>query len=296
MHIESLRNFYNVATLKSISKVASRTHITQSALSQQLLKLENELDIPLLERSNKGVELTKEGELLLKHFKTIIGAYDRIIEDISAIKNDKNNFIISSSSSSIDSTVLKIIIKLKEKYSNCSFKINTLDYNNVELELSNNLSDVALTYDSIEKESITSLKIGRSELVFVSNPKLNLTGTATIEDLFKYNFILLSDGPDIKTTLNNALISKGYTIHDLNTVFTANSIDIAKHAVFESETISLLPIYCVEGPISTGGINRFTIPEFSFFYDIFLSYNNENYKQSKLLLDDFKKVAKQILR
>ena len=58
MRISSLRYFYEVAQLKSISKVSKDLHISQPALSHQLFKLEKELGVTLFERSNRGVELT----------------------------------------------------------------------------------------------------------------------------------------------------------------------------------------------------------------------------------------------
>ena len=67
MHIECFAYFYKVAMAKSISKVASSSHISQSALSQQIQKLEESLDQKLLIRSNKGVELTEVGNIVLKY-------------------------------------------------------------------------------------------------------------------------------------------------------------------------------------------------------------------------------------
>lgn len=66
MHIEYFDYFYQVAKLRSISKVAKQIHISQSALSQQIQKLEDSLGFTLLERSNKGVVLTDMGEVVLK--------------------------------------------------------------------------------------------------------------------------------------------------------------------------------------------------------------------------------------
>ena len=69
MHIDSLNYFYQVANSKSISTVAKNSHISQSALSQQIAKLENKLNVKLFTRTNKGVSLTPEGEILFKYLK-----------------------------------------------------------------------------------------------------------------------------------------------------------------------------------------------------------------------------------
>ncbi|MCT8978618.1 LysR family transcriptional regulator [Clostridium sp. CX1] len=297
MNIQSLKNFYDVATLRSISKVALLSHISQSALSQQLLRLEEELGVQLLERSNKGVELTKEGQLILKHVKTIIKAYERIIDDISIIKRNKDStFAISSPSSSINSVMLKAIINLKDKYKNYSFKLTSMIGNSIESELDNDFADIILTYEAAEREDIVSLKVGSDELVFVTNPEIDLKGPLSFEDIFKYSFILLKDGPDIKRLLHLALASQGYDIDDLNIVFTANSIDIGKNSVYGAPTISLLPKISVEKDISSGLMKEIKIKGASFNYEVFLSFKHETYKHLKSLIDDFKKQAKSLFK
>ena len=67
MRISSLRYFYEVAQLKSISKISNNLHISQPALSHQISKLEKYLGVKLLERSNTGVELTTKGQVMYKY-------------------------------------------------------------------------------------------------------------------------------------------------------------------------------------------------------------------------------------
>ena len=58
--------FLKVVETGSISKAANELFISQPALSQQLKKLEKEFNAKLFTRSNKGIELTKEGKLITK--------------------------------------------------------------------------------------------------------------------------------------------------------------------------------------------------------------------------------------
>lgn len=60
--------FISVSTTKSIAKSAQKLYVSQSAISKQITLLEKEFGIILFERTNKGVELTKAGALLLDHF------------------------------------------------------------------------------------------------------------------------------------------------------------------------------------------------------------------------------------
>jgi DNA-binding transcriptional LysR family regulator len=64
MDWNKLRTFYHVASVGSFSKAAESLNITQSALSRQVLDLEYSLKKTLFFRRPRGLELTKEGEIL----------------------------------------------------------------------------------------------------------------------------------------------------------------------------------------------------------------------------------------
>lgn len=62
MQIEQLRYFCMIVEQKTFSEAAFLLHISQSSLSKQVMKLEQELDTVLFNRSRRQVSLTKEGQ------------------------------------------------------------------------------------------------------------------------------------------------------------------------------------------------------------------------------------------
>ena len=64
------RIFYATAMAGNISKAAEELFISQPAISQSIKKLEQSLDTTLFVRNSRGVQLTKEGELLFSHVKS----------------------------------------------------------------------------------------------------------------------------------------------------------------------------------------------------------------------------------
>lgn len=69
MNLEQIRFFITVVDTGSLSKAAEVLHKTQPAISIALKKLEESLGVPLLSRSKYRLELTPEGEKLLRHFR-----------------------------------------------------------------------------------------------------------------------------------------------------------------------------------------------------------------------------------
>ena len=78
MNITYLRSFYTTVKFNSISKAAKDMHLTQPGLSMQLQSLENEIGTKLLNRSNKGVELTEEGKVVYEYAGTMISLADNL--------------------------------------------------------------------------------------------------------------------------------------------------------------------------------------------------------------------------
>lgn len=74
MDLRQLRVFETVARLGSFTRAAEELHVAQSAVSISIRKLEEELALILLNRLEKKVSLTTEGEALLAHARQILEA------------------------------------------------------------------------------------------------------------------------------------------------------------------------------------------------------------------------------
>lgn len=72
MELHQLRYFLAVARERNFSRAAARCRVAQPSLSQQIQKLENELEERLFERTKREVSLTPAGELLLTHAERVL--------------------------------------------------------------------------------------------------------------------------------------------------------------------------------------------------------------------------------
>jgi DNA-binding transcriptional LysR family regulator len=77
MELRQLRYFVTLAEELHFGRAAEREHIVQSALSQQLQRLERELGVRLLERSTHHVSVTAAGAVFLTEARQILAHADR---------------------------------------------------------------------------------------------------------------------------------------------------------------------------------------------------------------------------
>lgn len=83
MKLKDLKYLVALATYQHFGKAAEACFVSQPALSMQIMKLEESLGIPLLERTNKSVQLTDHGKAIVERARLILAQVD----DVKAIAN-----------------------------------------------------------------------------------------------------------------------------------------------------------------------------------------------------------------
>jgi len=84
MELRRLRYFCAVAEELHFGRAAERVHVVQSAVSQQLKLLEEELGFALLERSRHGVKLTLQGSVFLPEARAILSRVEAGMQRLRA--------------------------------------------------------------------------------------------------------------------------------------------------------------------------------------------------------------------
>ena len=89
MNIEQMKYVIEIAKEGSISKAAKKLHLSASAISQSIAQLEEELAIPIFERSQKGMEPTKEGRLIISKSFEIVQKVLELENELESQKMEK---------------------------------------------------------------------------------------------------------------------------------------------------------------------------------------------------------------
>ncbi|MFU8863527.1 MAG: LysR family transcriptional regulator [Rhodobacterales bacterium] len=79
LDITTLRSFVAVADLGGVTRAAGHLHLTQSAVSMQLKRLEEVLGLNLLDRTNRSIGLTSAGQQLLGYARRMVDMNDEVM-------------------------------------------------------------------------------------------------------------------------------------------------------------------------------------------------------------------------
>ena len=83
LDLAALRALAAIADFGGVTRAAHVLNLTQSAVSMQIKRLEDALDLTLLDRSGRGVSLTGEGEQLLAYARRILALNDEAVERLT---------------------------------------------------------------------------------------------------------------------------------------------------------------------------------------------------------------------
>ena len=84
LDVTTLRSFVAVAEHGGVTRAAGVLHLTQSAVSMQLKRLEELLDLSLFDRSGRRIALTAAGEQLLSYARRMVALNDEVVNRLTA--------------------------------------------------------------------------------------------------------------------------------------------------------------------------------------------------------------------
>jgi DNA-binding transcriptional LysR family regulator len=85
IQLASLRGFESAGRLMSFTSAAQELNLTQSSVSRQVATLEREVGKPLFVRKTRALELTADGERLLRAVRQALAAIDRTVDEVRGL-------------------------------------------------------------------------------------------------------------------------------------------------------------------------------------------------------------------
>ncbi|MFP5527205.1 LysR family transcriptional regulator [Peptococcus simiae] len=128
----------------SMSAAAEELNCTQSAVTQMMNSLENELGFEVLKRTNRGIVLTKSGEMIMPFIEEASSALSALLKEAHKISSDSIPVIRIGTHASISHAFMfDLISSYQEIHPYVKFEIN-IGSTSLGTDLKNNIIDMSI--------------------------------------------------------------------------------------------------------------------------------------------------------
>lgn len=151
MEIRVLKYFYVVAKEENITRAAALLHISQPALSRQLMQLEEELGVTLFRRSRHRIVLTEEGKLLARRAQEMMALMEKTEKELRGVEENVSGELAIGCGETKNLAFLAQKMKsFRQKYPEVNFQIQTANANVVKEQMERGILDFGLLLEPVE--------------------------------------------------------------------------------------------------------------------------------------------------
>jgi DNA-binding transcriptional LysR family regulator len=161
-----LEAFVEVVRRGSFSAAAQNLHLSQSALSQRVLNLEDELGTALLVRRSGGISLTPAGEVLLRYCLTKNELESEVLSEVSSTQKQIAGALrIGAFSSVVRSILMPALSDLVTQNPRVTLQVFSRELSELSKMLEQNEVDFILSSEPARRDPIESHLLGWEEYV-----------------------------------------------------------------------------------------------------------------------------------
>lgn len=207
INLTASRYFLEVVHLGSIRLAADRLHVSPSAISRQIAKLEREFGETLLDRRSNGVELTAAGKIAADHFGSIIDQVDLIKGEISDLRKLKSGSVSMATVDGISDPYLsEQILAFRKKFPAVDFRLRIRGRERVLEALEKYVCQLGFVYDHFSHPMMEIVGQWRQPLLALVPPSHDLADMRrlTLPDLVDFPCVLPDNSYGIHHLINRA--------------------------------------------------------------------------------------------
>jgi LysR family transcriptional regulator, nitrogen assimilation regulatory protein len=168
MDLGLLRNFLVILQCGSITDAADRLGVAQPSLSQQLLRLEDELKIKLFTRTARGVMATEGARIFEQHARTILRDFERAREDVRGLDGVLSGKVTMGLPFSLSLLLgVPLLLAVKQQLPKVSLTLEEAMSGHIRQWLEDGTIDLALLYNADEFRHLSARPFVLEELCLV---------------------------------------------------------------------------------------------------------------------------------
>lgn len=245
--LRDLQYLNAIATHRHFGKAASACFVSQPTLSGQLMKLEQQLDLQLVERHRHNVMLTSAGEQLVKEARRVLQAADDFERSaknlLDPLAGDLHVGLIPTLAPYLLPHIMPSLVNELPKV---QFLLHEKQTNELLDQLDNGQLDVLILPYLEEMDKFECYHLFNEPFVLASPNSHPLTHSKslTLENLHQQSILTLEDGHCLKDQALGYCFTAGAKE---DTSFQATSLETLRYMVGSGVGITLLPELAIKG-------------------------------------------------
>jgi len=167
--LEELQAFISIVDSGSIVAAAEHLEQTTSGVSRALQRLETKLNVTLLERTTRKLNLTQEGQLFLEKARKIVNDLNEAEDALLKSDSDTSGLIrVDTATPFVLHVIAPLMNEFVELYPNIEIELNS---NDQIIDLLEHKTDVAIRFGDLNDSSLHARLLCKSRLYIVASPE-----------------------------------------------------------------------------------------------------------------------------
>ncbi len=231
MDVKYLNYIITIAERQNMTKAAEELYVSQSSLSQYLSKLEQEIGVPLFERTRGRLVLTPAGERYVQAARQVIEIQKALYHDIRSMQN-KSHITIGTTSQLGLRMLTDVVPRFKDRFPASTLEITEANVPNLTRLLQEESLDCAvMALNNTASFSREQVNVLGTEEIFLAlhrdhpyckkNPAGTISRKALVTEFKNEPFLLCKKGSTIREATNQVFEGVGFTP---NTICETNSV------------------------------------------------------------------------
>ncbi|WP_183043375.1 LysR family transcriptional regulator [Alicycliphilus denitrificans] len=246
MQFGVLKYFLAVAKTGSIRLASEELFVAPSAVSRQMKALEEDLGIPLFERSAQGMRLTSAGEVFASTARSIVRQMERARSEMDDLRGLKRGHVtIYAVEGVVSEFLFPLLASFNQRFPNISFEIQVTGTDDVLAALIEDRGDIGLAFNPEASPEILQIRQTDHPVVAVALPNHPVVGAESLRvaELAQHVLGLPDRTFGVRRLLDEAMARD----HVQNQPFLqVNSIEMAKAFVRSGMGLTVLPEFAVK--------------------------------------------------
>lgn len=168
MQLEELKTFVTVVNEKNFTRAGIKLNIAQPTVSLHIRNLEEQLNVPLLVRSNKSFHITPEGQLLYERAMQLLNLAEETKEEILWLHQEVSGKLRIAASYTIGESIIpEVLAHLHSQYPKIFVEVSIANTEDVEKAVRELRCDVGCIEGRITSNDVTITPFMEDELILV---------------------------------------------------------------------------------------------------------------------------------